>query len=148
MIVRGRGSQTFVERNGKTETHPMVATEWAVSIFASVFLPGGLAFCHLQAVRSATLNTMPRTGLNPRCGAMVRNLNRPRRNSFRPRYSGRYSRAYSRRQRSLVFYRNVIAFDRLRQRMEIVSIVLTEEAEGSHARLRELYQEAVTRTEH
>ena len=39
-----------------------------------------------------------------------------------------------------------LAFDRVKQRMEIVSIVLTEEAAGSHARLRELYDAAVART--
>ena len=45
-----------------------------------------------------------------------------------------------------MFYRNVIAFDRVKQRLEIVSIVLTEEAGGSHERLRELYDQAVART--
>ena len=33
MIVRGRGVQTFVERNGKTETFPIVATEWVRDYF-------------------------------------------------------------------------------------------------------------------
>ncbi|HJP94325.1 MAG TPA: anthranilate synthase component I family protein, partial [Pyrinomonadaceae bacterium] len=45
-----------------------------------------------------------------------------------------------------MFYRNVIAFDRVKQRLEIVSVVFTEEAGGSHDRLRELYDEAVWRT--
>ena len=45
-----------------------------------------------------------------------------------------------------MFYRKVIAFDRVKQRLEIVSIVLTEEAGGSHTKLRELYDEAVART--
>jgi anthranilate synthase component I len=45
-----------------------------------------------------------------------------------------------------MFFRNIIAFDRVRQRMEIVSIVLTEDAKGSHQRLRELYDDAVERT--
>jgi anthranilate synthase component 1 len=45
-----------------------------------------------------------------------------------------------------MFYRNVIAFDRVKQRLEIVSIVFTEEAGGSHERLRELYDQAVART--
>ena len=45
-----------------------------------------------------------------------------------------------------MFYRNVIAFDRVKQRLEIVSIVFTEEAGGSHERLRKLYDEAVART--
>jgi anthranilate synthase component 1 len=46
-----------------------------------------------------------------------------------------------------MFYRNVIAFDRVKQRLEIVSIVFTEEAAGSHDRLRELYDQAVARTQ-
>jgi anthranilate synthase component 1 len=45
-----------------------------------------------------------------------------------------------------MFYRNVIAFDRVKQRMEIVSIVLSEEAEGSHDRLEALYNNAVAQT--
>jgi anthranilate synthase component 1 len=44
------------------------------------------------------------------------------------------------------FYRTVLAFDRVKQRLEIASIVFTEEAGGSHDRLRELYDEAVART--
>ena len=40
----------------------------------------------------------------------------------------------------------MIAFDRVKQRLEIVSIVFTEEAGGSHDRLRELYDQAVART--
>src|SRR6185295_10954850 len=45
-----------------------------------------------------------------------------------------------------MFYRTVIAFDRVKQRLEIVSIVLTEEAGGSHDKLKELYDQAVART--
>src|SRR6478752_4125284 len=33
-----------------------------------------------------------------------------------------------------MFYRNVIAYDRVKQRLEIVSIIFTEEAGGSHER--------------
>ena len=33
MIVRGRGLQTFVERKGKTECFPVVATEWIRDYF-------------------------------------------------------------------------------------------------------------------
>src|SRR6267378_5141062 len=33
MIVRGRGMQTFVERKGKTESFPVVATEWIRDYF-------------------------------------------------------------------------------------------------------------------
>src|SRR5215813_6508107 len=33
MVVRGAGAKTFVERNGKTETFPGVATEWVRDYF-------------------------------------------------------------------------------------------------------------------
>ena len=46
----------------------------------------------------------------------------------------------------LMFYRTLLVFDRVRQRIEIISIVLTEEAESSEERLRELYDGAVAET--
>src|SRR6185503_2376947 len=33
MIVRGKGMQTYVERDGKTEVFPVVATEWVRDYF-------------------------------------------------------------------------------------------------------------------
>ena len=45
-----------------------------------------------------------------------------------------------------MFYRTVIAFDRVKQRLEIVSIVLTEEAARKSEQLHELYDQAVART--
>ncbi|HMF57610.1 MAG TPA: anthranilate synthase component I [Pyrinomonadaceae bacterium] len=45
-----------------------------------------------------------------------------------------------------MFFRTLLAFDRVRQRIEISSVVLTEEAESSEDRLRELYEKAVTET--
>ena len=47
MIVRGHGRQTLVERNGKTETYPMLATEWVREYFRERILarrPGLLPF--------------------------------------------------------------------------------------------------------
>jgi anthranilate synthase component 1 len=46
-----------------------------------------------------------------------------------------------------MFFRTVLAFDRVRQQMEITSVVLTDEAGGSRARLQELYDAAVAETE-
>ncbi len=46
----------------------------------------------------------------------------------------------------LMFFRNILAFDRLRQRIEIVSVVFTDEAEGDEKKLRELYEKAVAET--
>jgi len=45
-----------------------------------------------------------------------------------------------------MFFRNILVFDRLKQRIEIVSIVFTDEAKGDDAKLRKLYDEAVEET--
>src|SRR5437660_3003184 len=46
-----------------------------------------------------------------------------------------------------MFFRTIVAFDRVRLQMEITSIVFTDEATGDRARLRELYDGAVAETE-
>jgi len=133
MIVRGRGSQTFVERNGTTETHPVVAKDWVRDYFRERILA-------------------QRSGLAPFAGGAVGYLGYDAASWFEPvlknddQYSSNTQPLESQADAVWMFYRDVIAFDRLRQRMEIVSIVLTEEAEGSHSRLRALYDEAVDRT--
>ena len=128
MIVRGAGMQTYVERNGVTESFPTVATEWVREYF-----------------RGRMLSRRP--GLVPFAGGAVGYVGYDAAQWFEPAL---------RRDETLplvaptdavwMFFRNVIAFDRAKQRMEIVSIVFTEEAKGSHKRLRELYDSAVART--
>lgn len=46
-----------------------------------------------------------------------------------------------------MFFRKMLVFDHVKQRIEIVSIVLTDEAEGDSVRLRTLYDEAVAETQ-
>jgi anthranilate synthase component I len=46
-----------------------------------------------------------------------------------------------------MFFRNILVFDRLKHRIEIVSIVFTDEAKGNETKLRKLYDEAVQETE-
>jgi anthranilate synthase component I len=46
-----------------------------------------------------------------------------------------------------MFFRTILAFDRLKQRIEIISIVFTDEAEGDEAKLRELYENSISETE-
>lgn len=137
MIVRGRGSNTFVDREGKTETYPIVATDWVREYFRervlaqrsglAPFCGGAVGYIGYDAASWFDSGVEPVSNANPSDGE-TQALNTPSDAVW-------------------MFYRNVIAFDRARQRMEIVSIVLTEEAEGSHARLRELYNQAVRRTE-
>jgi anthranilate synthase component 1 len=45
-----------------------------------------------------------------------------------------------------MFFRNVLVFDRLKQRIEIVSVVLTDEAENNDENLKILYENAVSET--
>jgi len=136
MIVRGSGLLTFVERNGTIETYPKAAPEWVRDYF-----------------RERVLSR--RAGLAPFAGGAVGYLGYDAASWFEPAFRRNDGQPSSGDTQPLetptdalwMFYRNVIVFDRLRQRMEIVSIVLTEEAEGSHARLRKLYDAAVRRTE-
>lgn len=46
-----------------------------------------------------------------------------------------------------MFFRNILIFDRLKQRIEIVSIIFTDEANGDEEKLREIYDAAVAETE-
>jgi len=128
MIVSGRGRQTFVQRNGKVETFPIVATEWVRDYF-----------------RERVLSQ--RSGLVPFAGGAVGYLGYDAAQWFEPALrDSKAPQVNALTDAVWMFYRTVIVFDRVKQRMEIVSIVLTEEAEGSHDRLRELYDLAVART--
>lgn len=128
MIVRGSGLQTTVERNGKTETFPGFATEWVRDYF-----------------RERVLARRP--GLAPFAGGAVGYVGYDAAQWFEPALRDDRTQALEAPVDAVwMFFRTVIAFDRAKQRMEIVSIVLTEEAEGSHARLRDLYEAAVART--
>jgi len=128
MVVRGRGSQTFVERNGATETFPGVATEWVRDYF-----------------RQRSLARRP--GLVPFAGGAVGYVCYDAAQWFEPALRDDKTESLDAPADSLwMFYRTVIAFDRVKQRLEIVSIVLTEEAKGSHERLQQLYDDAVART--
>jgi anthranilate synthase component 1 len=46
-----------------------------------------------------------------------------------------------------MFFRNILVFDRLKQRIEIVSTVFTDEAKGDEEKLKGLYENAVAETE-
>ena len=128
MIVRGRGMQTFVERNGKTESFPIDATEWVRDYFKGRSLAR-------------------RSGLVPFAGGAVGYVGYDAAHWFEPALRDDHTQPLEGPTDAVwMFYRTVIAFDRVKQRLEIVSIVFTEEAGGSHERLRELYDEAVART--
>jgi anthranilate synthase component 1 len=128
MIVRGKGLQTIVERDGKTESYLKIATEWVRDYF-----------------RGRTLARRP--GLVPFAGGAVGYLGYDAAQWFEPALRDDHTQPLDPPTDAVwMFFRNVIAFDRVKQRLEIVSIVFTEEAGGSHDRLRELYDQAVART--
>lgn len=128
MIVRGKGVQTFVERDGKTESYPAIATEWIRDYF-----------------RGRTLARRP--GLVPFAGGAVGYLAYDAAQWFEPALRDDRTQPLDMPVDGVwMFYRTVVAFDRVKQRLEIVSVVLTEEAGGSHSKLRELYDQAVAHT--
>jgi anthranilate synthase component I len=127
MVVRGRGDETIIERGGTEERLQGVrATDFAREYFRDRELA-------------------PRSGLAPLSGGAVGYLAYEAARWFEPVLET------SDDEKGVddavwMFYRTVLAFDRVRQRIEITAIVLTEEAEGSHERLRELYERAVEET--
>lgn len=134
IVVRGHGSVTFVERNGKREILSVRAVDFVREYFKERMLAR-------------------RSGLAPFAGGAVGYLSYDAAHWFEPALEKDADITASETQplelptdAFWMFYRNVIAFDRVRQQMEIISIVFTSEAEGSKARLRELYDEAVART--
>ncbi|HEX8707429.1 MAG TPA: anthranilate synthase component I family protein, partial [Pyrinomonadaceae bacterium] len=128
MIVRGRGDDTVIERGGHSETlRGMRATDFARRYFSERKLAR-------------------RGGLAPLSGGAVGYLGYEAARWFEPVLNK--SDAPPRADDAVwMFYRTVLAFDRVRQQIEITSVVLTEEAEGSEARLQELYRSAVRETE-
>src|SRR4030095_14546071 len=128
MIVRGHGLQTIIERNGKTESVLTLATDWVREYFKTRVLAR-------------------RSGLVPFAGGAVGYIGYDAAEWFEPALRQDKTQALNAPLDAIwMFFRNVIVFDRVKQRLEIVSIVLTEEAEGSHQKLRELYEQAVERT--
>lgn len=134
MIVRGHGPVTFVERDGKREMFTMRAVDFVRQHFSERVLAR-------------------RSGMSPFAGGAVGYISYEAAHWFEPALDKNKTSDSSETQpldlptdAFWMFYRNVIAFDRVRQQMEIISIVFTAEAEGSKSRLRELYDEAVART--
>jgi anthranilate synthase component I len=128
MIVRGRGADTLVERNSETERLRGVrATDFLRDYFR-----------RLKFAR--------RDHLAPFAGGAVGYLAYDAVRWFEPSVDDGGAEVES-DEAVLMFFRTVLAFDRVRQQIEISSVVFTEEAGESRVRLRQLYEEAVRRTE-
>jgi anthranilate synthase component 1 len=132
MLVRGRGRDTVVERGSASETYR--ATR------ATDFLRE-----HFRARKLAA-----RENLAPFAGGAVGFLAYEAVRWFEPALDeDNAAREGEGGEDDAVFmlFRTVLAFDRVRQQIEISSIVTTDEAGGDRARLRALYDEAVGETE-
>jgi anthranilate synthase component 1 len=127
MIVRGRGDETIVERGGASEVY---ANTRAID-----FLRG-----HFRGLRLAA-----REGLSPFTGGAVGFLGYEAVRWFEPALDD--GSAFDADDAVFMIFRNLLAFDRVRQQIEISSLVMTDEAGGDPARLRSLYDAAVVETE-
>ena len=127
MIVRGRGAETIIERKGERETLPVRATEFLREYFRERELAR-------------------RAGLPPFTGGAVGYLSYDAARWFEPVLARNDERDAVADDAVWMFYRTLLAFDRVRQQIEIIAVVLTEEAQGSRTRLRELYDDALKET--
>jgi anthranilate synthase component I len=128
MIARGRGHQTIVETNGERE----VCDQNAVTFLRDYFREKKLA---------------RRQGLAPLAGGAVGYLAYNAARWFEPVLNVDGDARREVNEAVWMFFRTVVAFDRVQQQMEITSVVFTDEAGGDRNRLRELYECAVRETE-
>ncbi len=128
LTLRARGKQTSIEQTAgeaeKTENKPV--------------------FDYLREHFSRN-RLAQRANLPPLCGGAVGFLTYDAVRFFEPSLDD--GRDFEKDDAVWMFFRSVLAFDRLKQRIEIVSIVFTDEAAGSEESLRGLYESAVAETE-
>lgn len=127
MVARGRGTETIIEKDGESEVRRQNAVEFLREYFR------GKKLAH-------------RAGLAPLSGGAVGYLGYDAARWFEPVLNVNGT-SPARNDAVWMFFRTIVAFDRVRQQMEITSVVFTDEADGDLTRLRELYERAVTETE-
>ena len=135
-IVRGRGAQTFVESEGTPSIHDIDVTEYLRRHFAQ----------H---------KTIRRENLPPLAGGCIGFLAYEAARLFEPslavhepkRDEENHSGVIEADDAVLMFFRTVLAFDHVRQQIEITSLVFTDDsAESDDANLRARYDQAVGET--
>ena len=129
MIVRGRGARTVIERHGESEVRE---NQNAVEFARDYFRKQKLA---------------RRSGLAPLTGGAVGYLAYDAAHWFEPVLETDEDSDDASDAAVWMFYRTILAFDRVRQQIEITSVVFTDESEGNRSRLRDLYENAVAETE-
>src|SRR5712691_1199172 len=128
MIVRGRGDQTIIEHGGESETRNVGLPDFVREYFSGRKLAR-------------------RPGLAPLAGGAVGYFAYAAAGWFEPALPPDGD-DLSFDDAVLMFYRTVLAFDRVRRQIDITSVVFTEEAGGNRTHLRELYERAVGETAH
>ncbi|HUS13105.1 MAG TPA: anthranilate synthase component I family protein [Pyrinomonadaceae bacterium] len=135
MIVRGRGLETTVEKDGIIETRH----EDVIQFLRRHFSENRLA---------------NRVGTGPLAGGAVGYMGYGAANWFEPALNkaAPYSEQSSpgdlpAADALLMFYRTLVLFDHVQQQTTIASVVFTEESGGSRTRLRELYDAALRELE-
>jgi len=126
MVVRGQGTKTIVQRDDQREVVNQNAVDFLRQYFAGKKL-------------------VPRAGLAPFAGGAVGYLAYNAARWFEPVLNSGADQSNT-NDAVWMFFRTVIAFDRVRQQMEITSVVFTDEAEGDREKLQTLYGEAVDST--
>jgi anthranilate synthase component I len=127
MVVRGRGPTTIIERG---ETREVLADTHVIDFLRAYF---------------KRLKLAARPHLAPFAGGAVGYLAYDAVRWFEPVLDD--GRENEHDDAVFMFYRTLLAFDHVRQQIEIIANLKTDEAGGSRARLRELYDAAINETE-
>ncbi len=128
MVAHGRGQETIIEKNGEREVRNQNAIEFVREYFRGKKLAR-------------------RARLAPLAGGAVGYLGYDAARWFEPVLNFGDGEPRAADDAVWMFFRTILAFDRVRQQMEITSVVFTDEAQGDGTRFRELYERAVAETE-
>lgn len=128
MIVRGRDNHTLVECNGNSRQLDKNVIEFVRDYF-----------------RDKKLARRP--DLAPLAGGAVGYVGYDAARWFEPVLNTKRAGAADIDDAVWMFFRSIVAFDRVRQQMAITSLVFTDEAAGEVERLRQLYEQAVSETQ-
>ncbi len=126
MTVRSRNSQTIIENENGAENSNQKLFEFLREYFGKNKLAR-------------------RNGLPPLCGGAIGFLAYDTARWFEKTLD--QGKSFETDDAVWMFFRTILIFDRLKQRIEIVSVIFTDEADGDDAKLKDLYDEAIAETE-